>query len=623
MRPYSVELFDRNLNFICATNIDPTAFEYSYDALNPTTNSIKILAGVVPTPSNPEEMQSWYIRISKDSEEYQGLIKSVARGKEQDVIRYNPLIYLFDDKTRVKTRAVIETASTDDYIRDVIKANFVNNTDTSKNIPHLTVTSIGNAMAAYSTEYEYTESLQDWQTRMEIEHGLSGGQWFQEEGTVYQYCVWTRGEWVQGEIDEETGEVITPGYWMYYWRVIFTGNYAASTTTSVTAGGLAFSYADGNDPYTTISILSDLILPAAQVYFIFCNIKINFEAKTISCEIGLNKEPPKVIETKLPSVMDSSVTIKESKNEVNKAIIIDLTNMDSSHDGEYTTYYMHPNGKFNTTNNQRLLPVRTEYETYRNVTSTAESTIRSQYQSYLDVFRTYAHVDRRLTDSEYSSLRTAVGVIMPLLFQSGALTINILNDPNLTSGSGLPVSLRNDPANSYRTDANVLGWAYFGSDSYDSSIPPEERPVHSRYFPSHVYLYLQVQEGDGFLNYDVYQDITDQNASAAINFFYTTEDYQTYLRILTERATEMYKHQLATKAFAKSKYKNLIEFTLLKDDTTIEPMQIREGQEVQVIHQGKAYNSILTGWRIAGGLIRLTFGTIRLELTKLIKGANL
>lgn len=621
MRPYSVELFDRNLNFICATNVDPTAFDYSYDALNPTTNSIRILAGVVPTPSNPEEMQSWYIRITTESEEYQGLIKSVARGKEQDVIRYNPLIYLFDDNTRVKTRAVIETASTDDYIRDVIKSNFVNNGDTNKNIPHLSVTSIGNAMAAYSTEYEYTESLQDWQTRMEIENGLSGGQWFQDEGTVYDYCIWTRGEWMPGEVDEETGEVITPGYWTYYWRVVFSGNYAASTTTSVTAGGLAFQYADGNDPYTTISILSDLILPAAQVYFIFCNLKINFEAKTINCEIGLNREAPKVIETKLPSVLDSTVTIKESKNEINKAIIIDLTNMDDSHDGTYTTFYMHPDGKFDTTNNRRLFPVRTDYETYRNVASTAESTVRSQYQSYLDVFRTYAHLDRALTDSEYGSLRTAVGVIMPLLFRSGALTINILNDANLRTDPSLSVSLRNDPQNSYRIDENVLGWAYYGSPFHPSD--GQEHPERRAYYPSHVYLYLQVDEGDGLFSYDVYQDITDQNASAAINYFYTTEDYRTYIQILTNRATDMYKHQLATKAFAKSKYKNLIEFTVLKDDSILEPVKMREGQEVQVIHQGNAYNSILTGWRTAGGLIKLTFGTIRLELTKIIKGANL
>lgn len=617
MRPYSVELFDRNLNYICNANIDPSIFSYSYDALNPTSNTVTISVGTVPEPANPEEVKSWYIRITRDDEEYQGLVKAVSRGKEQDVIRYNPLIYLFDNKARVRTAGVIETASTDDYIRDVLLANFKNNTDTKQNIPYLSIVSLGNAATAYAVEYEYTESLEDWKTRMEIEHGLSGGQWFQDENsTVYSYCVWTRGQWVPGEVDEETGQETTPGYWEYYWEVRWEGNYSASTSTSLTAGGLAFSYAENSDPYSTISIIDELILPAAQVYFIFCKIKIDFEAKAIRCEIGLNMEQKKAIETALPSVFDSSITIKESNNAVNKAVIVYTGDMSDSRDGTATVYYMHPDGRFDTQNTNRLIPVKTDFETYNNVASTAEQMVQSGYKRYLDIFKTYAHAARDLTESEYQSLLSAVGVIMPLLFSSGNYQINILNDENLTA-AGLAIRITNniDGHYNYVINRHVIGWTDIGS---------QDRPGvnNSRYLNSHVYFRLNIDEGDGLFEYVITQDITDANATAAINYFLASEDYTNYVRILTQRATDMYKHQLATKAFAKSKYKNLIEFTVLADDALLKPKEMQEGQVVDVIHKGNIYNSILTGWKVSKGLIKLTFGTIRLELTKILRGSN-
>lgn len=618
MKPYSLELFDRNLNFICNANIDPSTFSYAFDALNPTANTVTVAAGIVPEPTSPEEVKSWYVRISRDDEEYQGLVKAVSRGKEQDVIRYNPLIYLFDNNARVRTTGVIETASTDDYIRDVILANFKNNSDTEQNIPYLSVVSLGNAANAYAVEYEYTESLEDWKTRMEVEHSLSGGQWFQDgSSTLYQYCVWTRGQWIPGELDDETGEVITPGYWEYYWEVRWEGNYSASTSTSLTAGGLAFSYADNSDPYSTISILNELILPAAQVYFIFCNVKIDFESKAIRCEIGLNMEQKKAIETALPSVFDSSITIKQSNNEVNKAVIIYTGDMNDSHDGTATTYYMHPDGKFDTQNTNRLIPVKTDFETYNNVATTAEKMVQSGYKRYLDIFKAYAHAARDLTESEYQSLLSAVGVIMPLLFRSGNYQINILNDESLTA-AGLPIRITNniDGHYNYVINRHVIGWTDIGS---------QDRPSvnNSRYLNSHVYFRLNIDEGDGLFEYMITQDITDANATAAINYFLASEDYNNYVQILTQRATDMYKHQLATKAFAKAKYKNLIEFTVLADDELLKPKEMQEGQVVDVIHKGNIYNSILTGWKVSKGLIKLTFGTIRLELTKILRGSKL
>lgn len=68
--------------------------------------------------------------------------------------------------------------------------------------------------------------------------------------------------------------------------------------------------------------------------------------------------------------------------------------------------------------------------------------------------------------------------------------------------------------------------------------------------------------------------------------------------------------------FAEGDFNNLIELTVLSDDSLVRPWEMDLGQEVNVIHNGKIYNSILTGKEIDSGITKLIFGTIRLELTK-------
>ena len=165
----------------------------------------------------------------------------------------------------------------------------------------------------------------------------------------------------------------------------------------------------------------------------------------------------------------------------------------------------------------------------------------------------------------------------------------------------------------YIVNKNVIGWV-------DIKFP--EKPNYATNMRSHVYLYMNIDEGNGLFSYTVYQDITDANATAGANYYYASEDFQTLVRIYQQRATEMYIHQLANKAFTKSKYRNLIEFTVLEDDAILTPTELKAGQEVEVIHKGASYNSILTGIKRAKGLVTLTFGTIRLELTKILKGGQ-
>ena len=75
----------------------------------------------------------------------------------------------------------------------------------------------------------------------------------------------------------------------------------------------------------------------------------------------------------------------------------------------------------------------------------------------------------------------------------------------------------------------------------------------------------------------------------------------------------------ADQQFDVDSYSNLIEITVQNDDKLVMPDSLTVGQLVSVASNGTAYASILTGVE-RSDVTKLTFGTIRLDLTKILKG---
>lgn len=75
----------------------------------------------------------------------------------------------------------------------------------------------------------------------------------------------------------------------------------------------------------------------------------------------------------------------------------------------------------------------------------------------------------------------------------------------------------------------------------------------------------------------------------------------------------------AASVFGEVTYNNLIEITCLYEDELIEPKNLQIGTVVSVIHEGVSYSSILTGYKLSNNVITLIFGSIRADLTKLIR----
>lgn len=74
----------------------------------------------------------------------------------------------------------------------------------------------------------------------------------------------------------------------------------------------------------------------------------------------------------------------------------------------------------------------------------------------------------------------------------------------------------------------------------------------------------------------------------------------------------------ADKTFDTESYNNLIEITVKNDDALVVPSNLTIGQIVNVITNGASYASILTGIE-RGEKTKLIYGTIRLELTKILR----
>lgn len=74
----------------------------------------------------------------------------------------------------------------------------------------------------------------------------------------------------------------------------------------------------------------------------------------------------------------------------------------------------------------------------------------------------------------------------------------------------------------------------------------------------------------------------------------------------------------ADKQFDKDSYNNLIEITVQNEDEVVMPSMLTIGQVVSVISNGTSYGSILTGIE-RSDRTKLIFGTIRLDLTKILK----
>ena len=139
-----------------------------------------------------------------------------------------------------------------------------------------------------------------------------------------------------------------------------------------------------------------------------------------------------------------------------------------------------------------------------------------------------------------------------------------------------------------------------------------------------ITLYITIRGNEGIpsvyqFNVTIWNGLTKDEYREAHDAYLKSSTYKN--NILTYKNAHLSEilSNYAGSAFGTSKYKNLIELTMLADDPLIRPLPMSFGAHLNIIHKGVAYHSILTGKTyMKNGLAKLTFGMIRLELTKIL-----
>lgn len=334
-------------------------------------------------------------------------------------------------------------------------------------------------------------------------------------------------------------------------------NVTAVTSTS----SWAFDYDIENEPdedeeapetlVAFINILDDLIIPGFTKYGIVLQWEFDFNNKVININITKNTADEITIESDLPNIIDRTITIRKVKKRINKV------NIWNSQDFERTTtYYLHSDDTFDTTDSDRVTPVN-----YKNLKVSASNNAKCIKSKTSELKSDYSKI------KSYNSM-----------------------DPSERTDEDI------ENAQLMMADINefmAFGWTYNSSDNliYDAD---------------------SIVVGDETWS-------GDDEFEAAIVAWADTEAAATYgeetaLEVFTEKA-----YQKAYSTFSKNKYDNLIELEVALDDDMLNPTSLEIGQIVNVISEGNSYNSILSGREI-NDTVTLIFGTIRLELTKTLKG---
>lgn len=575
MKPYEVEIFDRHFNFVYNALLDESNFNYKFDYISPEKFTVILPKDFVPKNLSEDSHApiGWIIRIFRNSEEYQGIISGYDTNNSINTVTIQQLISLMNTQNTVRKSALSST-TVEAYIKERITASFVNNPDTLQNLTGLSAANI--------------------------------------------------------------------------------------TTTTSTTGRLP--YQENDDDFVVLDLVNDLIIPAETVYGIHTNIRLNVADKSILISIGKPVNNNRIIEADLPNIIEKNINIHKSSAEINRVDIYD-----SFIDRNYV-YYLHPNGTYDKTNSNRIVPVYDEdyiFSSY-NEASAAVDAMYSQYYDQIDDLYNGVYRDKYGDTATQNFAEWVANFWYSFSFRQRYFKYAIaLEEANSYEQYGDPSGeIDEDDTGSYTTFDYVPGeysnkfyvygeWrcigGYRGSAHENPATPYysiTSKPtviVYSHALNTPWYWYLKENQQ---LTFDTQQNesaifVAGQvkvakktapdvpiplNISAKIEkqWLYDVlgtkkaQEVETYRRQYAEQASPVIAQNVADEIFAKNKYTNFIELTMRADDTMINPLSMEIGQIVSIIHDKVSYDSILTGKEIHDGIVKLIFGTIRLELTKIL-----
>ena len=590
MKPYNLEIFDRQFNYRSHALIDANEFEHQEDMLTIADNTITLLKTDITIRENPSSGStgdgtvgiSDYVRITAGDNEFSGVVKKLEKEDDKLVITYTDFLSLFNHEVFTDPLEVAYTAI-EYYIADLLRTSFINNSDTSQNIPGLAI-----------------------------------------------------------------------------------------SVKSTTLG--TFDFMNTTKRKVVLNILNDVIYPAFSKYLVGAYILFKVAEQRIVVEIGRKTSAILgTIDLNLPNVLDKNVLIRGTSNETNK-----LTIIEDSEDDNYPSYnyYLHTDYLYDTDGStNRLLPVINDMELV-NINTLAENSFWIEKAGALTAVD-LIEIDRPISDAEIADIKMGLAMYAPFIY-SERITDNynhystmvdsfvswVLTQSPFYASLSNPYRFyecENNPYDdlqeagegyyyytvTYLTSGSNRGYdaiTYKGSEGYDrhiyDTIPGTpgwhtSSPINGRLNADCNYhavikqnieitLYVNIYGNDNIpsvyeLDVTIWNGLPRDEYVAGHDAYIQSNTYKTAIATYKAAHLSDILNDYAGSVFGTSKYKNLIELTARADDPMIAPLNIGFGRHMNLIHKGTSYHSVLTGGAILqNGLVKLTFGMIRLELTKIL-----
>ncbi len=598
MKPYEIEIFDRQFNFIFNALIDEEDFVYNYDSLSPQKNKISISKDFTPEKLSNESNapKGWFIRIFRDDEEYQGVISGFEAGNNQNAITYSQLISIFNTEDTLKRSTLMVGTSIEQNIKGEITSNFVSNQDTLQNITglyaaNINVTTMTSGLLPYQkTDEEYivvnvvndliipAETVYGIHTEVSIDFGT-------KTISVTIGKVSTTAKTIEADLSNVITKNITikksneavnrADIYDNYLNIHYTyylhpdGSYSTTNTNRITPV---------EDEDATFSSYQEAYQAVNQTYVEYEDkIRRLFQdANTMYRELGSDNYQSFIRE--LQSLWETYGT---SKSKHFSFVVAEKTA------GTWKQVVREDGAEID------VIEPPAEYESFDYTDGQSENfTVSGEWFNdnhpaggYFDWYvEGVAPEDADLSYIylDYPDFRYSTGSFYPYY--------PYILDPG---GFGSPV----------RKYAN-------------QGRPPLYEAVTT---PILVTAHIIIKQTNGFGVYEF-----NIGAAADASWFIDAlnekkvQEINVNIENYARTASPIAAAALADEIFAKNKYTNLIELTVKKDDSMINPLDMQIGQIVNIIRDGVSYSSILTGKEISKGIVKLIFGTIRLDLTKIL-----
>lgn len=649
MKPYEVEIFDRNFNFRYNALIDESGFSYKYDALSIEKNNVTLLDDITVrksansgTAGDRTICLSDYIRIMGKNIEVSGIIIKIEKKDNTTVITYSDLSMLFDHEVMINTEDITKTYI-EDYLRKLLLQEFSTTSDTTQRIYGLSVTAsthtpgtfdwyntndvksiinlyndyIQPAFRNYLVLTKITLNIPSKTVSVDIRKADSSSVKVIEGSlknvVADNYTLRQDGD----EINKVTLYDVKNDAYTRYNYYLHASDYSYSQTDSdrlVPVNNKVETFDTGviteegfwEEPNNALGIIQNLIqyngdLSAAQMTslqdaftVIFPYFKVGFQ-QTISAsgwfedkadfKYNANGGSPYYPIFDDPGLNPTVST--EYFNCFAKYKALDDWYSDSAlmtPDGDGNLFYTYKFNSKTTTISSSNLDFRTPIKGYEAGTPVIPPGSWG-----------YAHTDEQPAE-----------VVNVVTKRNGIFGLKGYGKSVGYEDSGQGVIWLPTKNTNYSHLHVLLPYEIMakGGQRSESSTPGQ---AYEYYVSSAVNI-------SGYLNIAIaYSDLT-----SAINAYKSSAQYQADYAAYRARMTNQLIDAYVTKQFATTKFKNVIELSFIASDTMVNPLTMNISQIVEIIKDGKSYNSVLTGREIKSGLVKLIFGMIRLDLTKIL-----